>query len=619
MAIVDTSKYSSFLQAWNGLSVVLTSLLTDNNNNNDPDLYALLNRARFGAVSFETALDDGGTLQPSAVDVGSFLNGLFTQCDPSPDHPSNLRTLLVLANTTYHGMFVAVGVGEGTVSATGMHVAWPVREEYQRYPTTYDTVLLDYNSDNVSPHVSVDAADWLTFLRTYYQYNVVASATSTARSSDTGSPPSSVCRLGTGSGDGGSGYDENPAAAAAGRLLIDPTVSGVTADGGHEVTTGVARETHTIRIEYGVNLTPLLSDGNNNNRQRQRQRQLLLRKDGNSLQPSHQMPFRESRGASGVVSPGGYHRSVKARRRRRRRRLSDGSHDYLIHFGGNLAGSYVEKGLYRSYWDRTFFVLKESGGTTTGKSEDVYVLDLGSGSKQIPVIYIPPNGGGDVLTSDQIEEVQFSSLQEAADTLNGEYAYLSFSTFNPAAGGDGDEFSVSLFTAGGDGTTTTSFREISPLAGGQVVPLVYVDGSLDGVRFGMLVGGFLATVLAWDESNPLHVKQMDATEYLHSFGVSDLYLDIVAAADVGGTATDSSQQQEDGDDDGDGEGSKTIGDFEYFVIGPDNQVEPRGGVYKTSSSGATARGGTSVLPRAVTAGTVAFAVLAMGGGVGLLL
>lgn len=603
LAIVDTDRYPEFLQAWNALSVVLTSLLTDPNTGYDPDLYVLLNRARFNAVSFETVLDDLGTPQPSAVDVGSFLNDLFLQCDPIPGHASSLRTFLMLANSTYHGMFIARGVGEGTVPATGMHVEWPVKEEYDQYQSYYNSVLLDDTSGS-NPHVTVDATEWLQFLRTYYAYNMGGDASSTTGRASNGDTLSSVCRSAATS-DGIGPSDD-------GRLLINPSVSSITVTGGHEVITGLARETQAILIEYGINLTPLLHN--------QDSRRRLLRHGDNNVespiinrQQVHPESFTngfENLHHHRVLSESMVERTNQpSNNNLHRRYLKGSSGDYLLHFGGNLAGSYDQMSRYSAFWDRTFFVLKES---VTGRVEDIYVSDLGSGSRQVPVIYIPPssisnsNWGSPPITSVDIEKLRFSSLQEATTALNGEWAYLSFSSGSNSGSTTSNEFLVSLYTSskssngGGNnnnndesdnesGGSTTTFRETPPFVGGQIVPFVYVDGKLDGTRYSMMIGGYQSTVLDWNENNPLVVQQVDATTYVQGFGVSDLYIDIVAAANT---------PSEDG--------GETIGDYAYFVIGPDNQVQQGGQVL--SSSGGTIRFG--ILVMVVVTATVVVVTLA---------
>jgi hypothetical protein len=509
LSIVDTAKYNIFLSAWNGFFSTLQSILTGQG---DPELFTLLNRARTNSIAFETVLDEFGASQPSAVDIGSFLTLFEGQCDPIPG--SQVHRMLGVVRYSYQDMFVVSGYGEGTVPATGMHVVWPLLEEYRLLQKYYDQVLLDpYNI-----HATGDAREWLEFLRTYYEYdNTIAFARDAGQTS--------VCRLGTGSGI-------DSALSNGGKLLLNPSVSGLTA-GGHEISTRVARETHSIQIEYGINLTPLLQV---NDRQRK------LRERASDHVQRGESPQRRHLGSN---------------------------NDYLIQFGGSISGDYIDGNRYSAFFDRQFYLLEDP---LTGQTEDVYTMDLKNGSKQVPVLYIPPRF--DAVTYEDVYQLRFESLSDTVLQLQAEWAYLSFSSSSSSSSIGKHTYPVSLYSSKSreengfsSDAVASGFREIPPSAGGQIIPFVYVEGMINNESIDVLIGGYGSSLFHWNEAFPVRIVQKPADLYLIDGEASEMYIDIVAAG-------------------GDSSTENQIGDFEYFIIRPDYSVQ-RGGTYGSSSAAGT--------------------------------
>lgn len=83
LTIVDTSKYTVFLSAWEALAAEMTALLATS----DVNFHVALSRARSVSVAFRGSCD----AKPySVVDVGSFLSQFESKC--VPDTSSQLST-----------------------------------------------------------------------------------------------------------------------------------------------------------------------------------------------------------------------------------------------------------------------------------------------------------------------------------------------------------------------------------------------------------------------------------------------------------------------------------------------------------------------------------------------
>ena len=155
LAIVDLDKFSVFLNSWDELSAEMKALI----DSEDPEFFTQVTRARNSALSFDSAADIASTKKPSALDIGNFIDTLERFC--APVATSRLRTLMDSARFAYNEIFVVRGTGPGTTTkATGMHVLWPVKQEYYSDPGYFDEVLFDTDLE----FATTDAPNWLGFL-----------------------------------------------------------------------------------------------------------------------------------------------------------------------------------------------------------------------------------------------------------------------------------------------------------------------------------------------------------------------------------------------------------------------------------------------------------------------
>jgi len=323
LAIVDTSLFTDFLDAWDALCAEFTSLLET-----DTDFFTHLYRARNSAIAFQGAADDAGSTTPSAIDVGSFLTQLKVLCAPAAG--SNLLTLLSKAEETYATMFVVRGVGEGTPSATGMHITWPLRRVYEgeNYQFLYQSLF-----NTTLPLATDDAPNFLGFLSTYYEASSPI---------DNGEP--SVCTQTAGED-------------VEGLFLIEPKV--VVGKSYVDIMTNISRTVDEVVIQYGIDVTPLLQEGG-----RYRRLQRIAEK---------------SRSESASDQP------ILNRAHRRTRNLSSRRlpFDYFVIFGGDVLGTFSSNS-FAGKWNKTFCFLGDENSV-----ESVFAFDYGDGYRSIPVIYYP--------------------------------------------------------------------------------------------------------------------------------------------------------------------------------------------------------------------------------------
>lgn len=122
MAILDTSRFTQFVEAFEQFSTDLLSTLKQG----DVSLHTFVSRARSSAVAFEGIVDVVGSTNPSGLDIGSFLEQFLAICNPGGSLGADLATAI----DAYSNMFVKVGVGAGTSPGTGMHITWPNQAEY---------------------------------------------------------------------------------------------------------------------------------------------------------------------------------------------------------------------------------------------------------------------------------------------------------------------------------------------------------------------------------------------------------------------------------------------------------------------------------------------------------
>jgi hypothetical protein len=220
---------------------------------------------------------------------------------------------------------------------------------------------------------------------------------------------------------------------AVGQILLNPSVSGLV-DGGHKIVTKIVRQVDWVFVEYGIDITPLLEE---RRRLHHLQGKLVAHKS------SLNRPKRHRRGEASPV-------------RQKKRRLQD--NDYLVLFGGDVAGDYNQSN-FSAFGDHNFYWLEDASGNL----DAIYGFDNGSGVKEIPVMYFPSSNP---ITP---EGVPFGiSEEDAVADLGGEFGFLSFSKESAQ-----------------DGNT---YSKIPRSAGGQIVPVIYVEGFIGDTFLDVLVG-----------------------------------------------------------------------------------------------------------------------------------
>jgi hypothetical protein len=174
--------------------------------------------------------------------------------------------------------------------------------------------------------------------------------------------------------------------------------------------------------------------------------------------------------------------------------------DYFLLFGGGIHGEY-DQSKFNAFWDRNFYLLEDAAGNL----DNVYAFDSGGGTKEIPVLYFPASNP---ITS---EGIPFGISEEGAVAyLGAEYGFLSFSIENAEDGIITNAVTLYMF----DGST---YSETPRLSGGQIVPVIYVEGTIDGVEIRVLVGGFSAIVMDWTEANTIDIYIPSSDLYLEAF------------------------------------------------------------------------------------------------------
>ena len=320
MALVDTALFSVFHQAWEELSAEMLILLGDLN------FYAALSRARGQTLSFESAL-----FGKDAVDIGHFLENLRSICEVAPGSP--LETLIDSTMTAYDDQFVMRGVGNGTAMATGMHITWPLKNDYKEMEEGYVSFIFQdsYNDD---------APTWLDFLATFLN------STSPAASSE-----DSVCLASLAS---------TIEPQYEGQLLLNPTIEFETLFG--VVESDITIETDVVVVEYGLNLTHILG----------------TRKLQDKIMNSKPRDTSEAGGRSRG-------RSHRRRRLAARQRKAQEGEAYFYLYGGDVAVTYSGP-VATAIWDYYYFYL-----TTPEVTENIFVYDYGDGLKSFPVCYFSPD------------------------------------------------------------------------------------------------------------------------------------------------------------------------------------------------------------------------------------
>lgn len=321
-----------------------------------------------------------------------------------------------------------------------------------------------------SDFATQDAPNWLAFLRNYYD------------STSSISSGASVCV-----GD----LTSVTAATREGQLLLTPSAR----QEGIEITTEseITRNTDEVLVEFGLDLTPGIGIGRR------------LRE----FSPAQTVGSHSRRDPAQIRSRFGLH-GLAHQHGRRRRRLDD--KDFLIVYGGSIGGAY-DKSNFAAKWDGHFFLI----GDSANNLEPVYAADNGVGSRNIPVFYFP--------NSVTVSSANFprGSTDVDATELGGVFGYLTMA-YNGTAGLITEQ--ATLYTE-----TRDTFSETPRSAGGQIVPVLFTEGMIDGVDAFIYVGGFFATVLDWNEENNITftVQSWQTTlEEKAALGLENVVVNMVA-------------------------------------------------------------------------------------------
>ena len=511
MALVETSSFTVFSGALEALFAELETRLAAND---DADFHALLQRARASSVAFESYLDDTGTANPSAVDVGSFLSAFSELCEPPPS--STLGQRLQEAEASYSEMFVSRGIGPGTPKATGMHIMFPMKNAYQSNQRLFNGYLFQ------NPHLDLPP-QWLSFMQTYL---------ATKSPSSDKSNSESICGMTTvasgGSTETATTIDSEtvPTTSDDGtKLLIDPRVE-VLDDtptfSGLKVHTEITTSTDLVSVEVGIDSSALVA--------RRRRR---LWGDNIDLAPPQKSNLLEQMRPINHVG-----------RRRRHLQETNNGEDYFLLYLGTVAGTYNQS-QFSAVWDGEFFFL----GDTQESPVPVYVYDEGNGARSVPVMYFPPSsriGRNSIPVGTTLEQAvtmgaTFGALKFGYNSTSRElttaFTLMTDDTSTSSSGVDAEDG-----TNGSNNTSTKS--ETLPSVGGQVVPILFLDGRVDGYDYSMFLGGFDRTIFDWSEDNPMEIQLVSASRYLDTIPSVNTLVVNLRASDFDAETTEAAGQED---------------------------------------------------------------------------
>ena len=478
LAVTDTSRFDPFILAWEELMAAMTSLLQANN---DPDFYGNLHRARGATVSYSGSLDDPADKLKAAMDIGSFLQTFLDFCQPAPNTP--FRILVENALSAYNDMFVVTGNGPGSPPGTGMHISWVSKEVYNQFTAYYNAILFE-----ASPPIIQDVPNYFAFLQTYY--------TSVTPTTNAGS----VC-----------GVDLEPDRPPESdiELLIDPQLV-FPGDGSTEIQSQIARSVDFVFNEFGIDLTNILDQVTGGGRRlreglRELEKRLALSRED------------EDEAMSTASTMTGLHRrrylgQPRATERASQRNLQENFFDL---YGGDMTVEYDGPNI-RSNWDGNFFWIQyEADGET--KYEPIYAFDDGGGTKSIPVCYFTP---ANAITQD---DIPLGITTNQALALGCLEAYLSFNADAPEL-----DFSLYAFVEEDGGTRVA---EVPQSARGQIVPVLYITLSYNGVFLTELLGGSEQVILPWSAEETFTVVRVNEVDMLRLFNADTLFVEVFAYDD----------------------------------------------------------------------------------------
>ena len=172
-----------------------------------------------------------------------------------------------------------------------------------------------------------------------------------------------------------------------GQLLIGPRLSGIQ-NGGHFLTTEIAREVDEVYVDYGVDFTS----------------SELIR--GRKLFSSRRVEGESAwniNNSTSILSNSGTNGAHIFKHRLwgdriERRQLQQSQEEYLLVFGGSLVGTY-DQASFSAFWDRTFFLFEDT--STANQFLNFYAFDNGGSQKSTPIIYMPPDNP---ITSETIRQ-----------------------------------------------------------------------------------------------------------------------------------------------------------------------------------------------------------------------
>ena len=189
------------------------------------------------------------------------------------------------------------------------------------------------------------------------------------------------------------------------------------------------------------------------------------------------------------------------------------SQDFFYIFGGDTFVEYSCSGI-SSNWDRQYFFFS----TPDVVEDGAFVQNLGEGARSALFFYFR-----------ELSEEAIASIKEGTWTFEdveengGIDASLTF-TVDPETGVPTQNLVLFIFDTESGGP-----RELPPSTTGYIVPLMYVDASLEGYYLDYLVGGYFGTVIEWKEDHALTVNVADTKgRFFDELESSIAVLDVIA-------------------------------------------------------------------------------------------
>jgi hypothetical protein len=397
LALTDLTLFrTSFFVKMEALASHMANLLQYSQ---DVDFFAFLQRARAAAISFDSTLDLPGSKNPSAVDIGSFLDQLDQQCHPTAD--SEIRALLDDTKSAYDEMFVVRGVGPGTKPGTGMHFSFPSKQTYMSdtYAIT-ELLLKDESTVTTSSSFAKTAPQWAAFLNAFYTTTTPTRTGNNNSNNETATDVTeSVCsNVASSTGATAGEFQDSD------RLLLNPSYEEAILFGDSiSMQSELAIRTDAVTVDYGLMFAvPSASNDNNND-------------NGESTSTEDSL---SSSASESAVDPDDPFRRKQRQLQQQTSQQGNGN-NFMILYSGTVEGKY-DGSLYQATWDATFIELVER---ETGSKSRSYVVGEADGDMSIPVLYFP-----DGVTMDWADnnDKDIISIETATKDLGGQYAELSF-------------------------------------------------------------------------------------------------------------------------------------------------------------------------------------------------